>query len=278
MQLCSAVEKLMPAARNTLTFLAHQAVGAWGPIYVAPWAAVLVGELKAHMGFQTSIAEVQWALYGTPFYPIQIALALLAGWTLSGTLRHRSILWVWMLPLIGLALALGGIQILPSPSHASTVFPNMSSITIPQVGGLNLGTRLSVLFGWGIQVQPFSQVTATLPLYTAVAYSVGGGLARTVLNSPVFFETLRGIRKVRLFLFVAMPWFCLKLAFNWRGNLGRYPVLHLWPAMRVYFQGLMIAAILVATAFALVIGLAGRRFALTRFFLEERVAGRLGSG
>lgn len=257
-----------PLATVPLTFLIHQSLGAWGAVYAAPAAVVLLSELGSHVGINTTLSQGQWILYGTPFFLTQVALALFLGWTLSGTLRHRSMLWVWMLPLLALFLALFGVPLLPVPSSASILFPPMDHLTIAQTASLGFASRLSHFFGWGAGTRPFNQVAVTLPLYSAAAYSLGACLARNVLRTPVFFEMMRSLRKTRLLLFVALPWFCLKLTLNWQRGTARYPALRTWPVLHTYLQRLLMASILLTFVFAIAVSLVGRRFFLSRFFLN----------
>ena len=257
-----------PWARGLRIFLIHQSLAAWGPVLVAPAIVILLGELGWHFGIRTYLPQAQWLLYGSPFFPTQIALALFVGWTLGGTLPHRAMLWVWVLPLVALCLAFIRIPLLPAPSPASIVFPPVNDLTVTQIVSLGFASRLSHFLGQGAGLQPYNQVVATLPLYSAAAYSLGAWLASNVLRAPVFFETMRNLRKSRLLLFVALPWFCLKLALNWQQASAQYPVLRTWPVLRALLVGLAMASVFVAFVFALLVGLVGRRFFLTRFFLD----------
>jgi hypothetical protein len=213
-----------------------------------------------------------------PFFPTQVALALLAGWVLGGALPHRAMLWVWALPLVALCFALFGVPLLPAPSPASVLFPPINGLTITQTASLGFASRLSQFFGPGTGLQPYNQVVATLPLYSAVAYSLGAWLATNVLRAAAFFETMRSLRKGRVLLFVALPWFCLKLAMDWQQASAQYPALRTWPVLRPVLVGLAMATVFVASVFALAAGLAGRRFLLTRFFLSAREPSRMARG
>jgi uncharacterized protein (DUF2062 family) len=207
----SAVERFFPSAKGPVPFAIHQLFAVWGPLYTAPWVLTFVEELRGRLGFQVSLAQGRWLLYGTPFFPTQVVLALLLGWVLGGTLRHRAMLWTWILPLLSLCLALIGVQLLPASAWAWIYYPEMRHLAIVQAASLGLRREVAIYFGWGRWIQPFNQVAVTLPFYAAAAYSLGAWLALGVLRAPVFFETLRNLRKGRLFLCVALPWFCL----NW---------------------------------------------------------------
>ena len=136
-----------------------------------------------------------------------------------------------------------------------------------QAVGLPFSWRLLHFFGRGAGLQPYNQVVATLPLYSAVAYSLGAWLASNVLRAPALFQTIRHLRKRRLLLFVVLPWFCFKLALDWQQASGEYPVLRTWPVLRDVLAMLAVASVSVGFVFGLAVALAGRRFSLTRFFL-----------
>jgi hypothetical protein len=273
METISPAKRFLPSARSPLAFVLHQCFGAWGAIYAVPWAVAIVEELRAHLGFRVSLAQVRWVLYGAPFFPAQIAFALTVGWILGGALRHRSALWVWVFPLLALCLAFFGLPLLPDPSYRSIYYPEMYHLSIPQIASLRVESRMSYYFGWGMGIQPPGQLALTLPFYSAVAYSLGAWISRSVLGAPIFFETVRHLRKARLLFLVALPWFCLKLTFDWRQSVTRYPVLRTWPALRFYLQSIMVAGLLVASAFGIAVSVAGWRFAVTRFFLNPAKPG-----
>jgi len=257
-----------PLARGLRIFLIHQSLAAWGPLFLAPAMVFLLCEQGWRFGIKTYIPQVQWALYGTRFFPTQIGLALLVGWILGGTLPHRAMLWVWALPLVALCFAFFSVPLLPAPSPASVLFPPINDLTITQTVTLGFAYRLSYFFGPAAGLQPYNQVVATLPLYSALAYSLGAWLATSVLRAPLFFQTMRDLRKSRLLLIVAVPWFCVKLALDWQQASAQYPTLRTWPVLRAALVGLTMCTVFLTSVFALVIGIVGRRFSLTRFFLR----------
>jgi len=214
-------------------FLIHQASAIWGPLFVAPALVILVSEVVRQFGIRTSLPEGQLVLYGAPFFPVQVLLALFVGWLLGGTIPHRAMFWVWVLPLAALCLALVGMPPLPSPPPAYVLFPATNDSAVRVVGGSGIASRLSDLFGWGSGLRPYDQVNATLPLYSAAVYSLGAGLAKSALRARRFFESMRNLRVSRLVLLVALPWFCLKLAINWQQAIVQYPFLRTWPVVCV---------------------------------------------
>ncbi len=198
-----------------------------------------------------------WALYGTPYFPIQVGLSLFVGWVLGGTLQHRCMFWVWVFPLGALISAFVG---LPLTGH----------LAVEQYTTLRFGSRLTYFFGLDshLVTQLDDQVVATLPFYSAVAYSLGAFLAFRVVRLPVFFETMRSLRKKRLALLVGLPWFCLKLALSWQQAAAQFVALRTWPGLRMYLQGLLVASVFLTLVSAIAVALVGRQFFLTRFFLN----------
>jgi len=258
-----------PSQRGWPILLVHQSVALWGPTYLAPAMVILLSEVGWHFGIRTNLPQGQWILYGSPFFPAQVGLALLVGWIVGGTLPHRAMPWVWAIPLVALCLAFVGTQLLPAPSPTSVMFPPIEEVSITWVLQLPFASRLSRFFCRpGAGLEPYIQVIATLPVYSAAAYSLGAWLARNVVQVPAFFDAMRNLRMGRLLLFVALPWLCLKLALNWQWASAQYPVLGTWPVLRALLVMLTMGAVLVASVFALAVALVGRRFSLTRFFLN----------
>jgi len=214
------------------------------------------------------MSQARWELYGTPYFPAQVGLALSVGWILGGTLQHRSVVWVWIFPFLALFSAFFGFPLAEGPSSAFILYPQYDHLSIAQSASLDFSHRLGHFFGRGNGIQPFDQVIATLPFYSAAAYSMGGLLARSVVAMPKFFETMRHLRKKRLIFFVCIPWFCLKLISNWQQATSQNPVLRTWVGLRFYLQGLLIASVFVTFVLAIAVSLVGRRVFLTRFFLN----------
>ena len=251
----------------------HQSLAAWGPLLTAPPMVLVLCNVGWHLGYRTYMPQVQRALYGAPFFPIQIGLALVIGWVIGGTLPHRTMVWVWAVPLFALCLAFVGVAVFPTPSPPSILFPPVNDLTIAQAVALGLPSRLRHFVGFGVGLQPFNQLVATLPLYSAISYSLGAWLANNVVRAPVFFASMRRVRKARLLLFVVLPWFCLRAVVDWQQAVAQYPALRTWPVLREVLFGLAMASLSVGFIFALVVALVGRRFGLTRFFLAGTRAG-----
>jgi hypothetical protein len=88
---------------------------------------------------------------------VQILVGLLWGFQLGRRYGHRVMLWIWIVPALGIILL---IQF----AHLSVVV----------VSGVQL-TKTEHFFGWGCLPQNhcYDQTGFTLPLYAAAAYSIG---------------------------------------------------------------------------------------------------------
>jgi len=264
--------------KTPLVFLIHQSLGAWGPILAAPWVLLFLSELAWHLGWRTYFSQAQWVLYGTPFYPAHVCLALVLGWLLGGALRHRSMLWVWVLPLMELSSAVvGGPRVMAAPMEWS-VYPPVDHLTTARWAQMGLTGRLTHLFGWGTGIQPFNQVVLTLPFYSASAYSLGALLARRAVPMSAFFESMRRLRIKRLILLVAAPWFCVKVALISQPTAARYPAMRTWTGLLFVLEPFLVISIFVTLAFAVAVSLLGRRFFLSRFFLCTNEPGGAAEG
>jgi len=147
-------------AKSVLVFATHQFAATIGILLLANLATGLAFDvIRLFSGRVYSIGYSYWILSGTPYFPVQIALGLVLGWILGRWLRHRSMLWVWVLPALALGLAF---------------------VALPQVSSLTLQARLSHFFGWGCRPENHcsDQLGITLPLYSAISYSFGALLAR----------------------------------------------------------------------------------------------------
>ena len=123
--------------------------------------------LPATAAWKPSKNFVHWILTENPFYPVQIVAGLYFGWLLGRRLQHRSMLWIWVLPLAILAYAFA-----TKPVHS----PWASVFERP----ITFQDRLSYYFGHGCQARArcLDQLLITMPFYASVAYSLGALLAR----------------------------------------------------------------------------------------------------
>lgn len=102
-------------------------------------------------------AQAHRILTGSPYFPAQVALALLTGLILPHGIRHWAMHWVWILPFLIVCV-----------SFALTPLP---------VAG-----RFEYYFGWGCrpELRCFNQLAVTLPFYTSAAYSLAAFSRSTV--------------------------------------------------------------------------------------------------
>ena len=162
--------------RSALVFVMHQIIGTEGVIWLTVLGAFVlrgsIREVHEPWGNSALLRGMGWILINTPFFPIQIAAGAYIGWKLYRRWRHRSMLWVWILP--GALLTYAGIAI-PTFSPWSTS---------PETG------PLSHYFGWGCQAdyRCYDQMTFTEPFYTSVAYSLGALCASRRLRSPRYMK------------------------------------------------------------------------------------------
>jgi len=106
-----------------------------------------------------------------PFYPVQIVAGIYLGWLLGRRFNHKSMLWVWILPLAILIYAFAATPTL-SPWASILEQPN------------TVKSRLSYYFGWGCQPRArcLDQLVITMPFYASVAYTFGALLARNAFT------------------------------------------------------------------------------------------------
>jgi len=243
-----------PWLRVPVAFLIHQFLGTWGLFVAVPMVLVFFLELGLHFGLKIYMTQIEWVLYGTPFFPLHMVIAPIVGWALGGTLRERSMLWVWVLPFVSLCTSHVGFPLIGRGYSADYQFLAYS-------GDLE--------YSWGrLGVYSLQQVVRIALLYIAVAYSVGALLAFRVVRAPAFFESMKSLRKMRLVLLVGLPWLCFKFLLSWSSTRARYPFARTSAGLHYYLQGLFIMSVFVAFVFAIAVSLAGRRFAVTRFFLD----------
>ena len=253
-------------------FCTHQSLAALGPMLAVPWVLLLLGEIGLHLGVKTYISQTQWLLYGTPYFPAHVAIALFLGWVLGGTLRARSMLWVWVLPLLTLFSAIASFPrslARPSVSLLQFIvlypFEHVMPLMNPNT---DFAFRLRYYFGWGHGFQPVDQVLATVPFYSAAAYSLGALLARKVARLPGFFERMRHLRTERLIPLVGIPWFLLKTTLLWQQTAAHLPIFRTWLGLRFFLEGMLVTTAFVVLVFAAAVAAGGRRFYITRFFLR----------
>ena len=159
-------------AKSAGTFVLHEFIAMCGIPFTAPLVfslgfkfLLLFGHSYPRKTFYSIVSE-------TPYFPVQIIFAFLLGWLLGRALRHRSMVWVWVLPLAILCYSL---------LTATVLIPEWTSVLVrPGVGQ----SWFSHYFGWGCQpaAHCLDQLLITMPFYSSLAYSVGAALARRMLG------------------------------------------------------------------------------------------------
>ncbi len=152
-------------ARAAGAFAAHQVIATLGVMVATPAALALSTPVLRLLGLPLSVTRSDQILTGMHCFPAQAATGFLLGWLLVRRTGHRSAQWVWALPaLLVLLLVVTNHHVLDF-EPASVVLPTFA---------------LSHFFGSGCSPRNrcFDQVVVTLPLYAAVAYSLGALTAR----------------------------------------------------------------------------------------------------
>jgi hypothetical protein len=157
--------------KSALTFGLHQFIGMYGIPYTAPVVFSLAFKFLFLFGHNYPKKTFYSIVSELPYFPVQIIFALILGLLLGRALRHRSIVWVWVLPLVILCYSLVTARVL---------IPT-SVLARPGV----FQSRFSHYFGSGCQpaAHCLDQLLVTMPFYSSLAYSVGAFLSRRLMQS-----------------------------------------------------------------------------------------------
>jgi hypothetical protein len=157
--------------KSALTFGLHQFIGTYGIPFTAPLVFSLAFKFLFLFGHNYPRKTFYSIVSELPYFPVQIIFALILGLLLGRALRHRSIVWVWVLPLAILCY---------SVVTARVLIPT-SVLARPGV----FRSRFSYYFGSGCQpeVHCLDQLLVTMPFYSSLAYSVGAFLVRRLMQS-----------------------------------------------------------------------------------------------
>jgi hypothetical protein len=157
--------------KSALTFGLHQFIGMYGIPYTAPVVFSLAFKFLFLFGHNYQRRTFYSTVSELPYFPVQIIFALILGWLLGRALRHRTMVWVWVLPLAILCYSL---------VTASVLIPT-SILARPGV----IQSRFSHYLGWGCRPADncLDQLLITMPFYTSLAYSLGAFLARRMVRS-----------------------------------------------------------------------------------------------
>jgi hypothetical protein len=249
---------------GVLVFVMHQVVATWCVFFLAPCAVAIFAGWVHLFGWTITQHDSGWILSGTPYYPVQVCLALFLGWSLGGWLQHRSMLWVWVIPSAILCIVVAA-------------FPWIGQIVIKQYWYLSSPSRLSHFFGWGCRLENrcLDQTITTLPFYCSVAYSLGAWRARKRMSTLYgYAEVMNEIRMPRALLVGSCPVF-LELVMDWRPLAAALRGWG-WLPVAATLWAFIIELALGTYVFMVVISLIGRRSSLTRWFLKPVVEARGG--
>jgi hypothetical protein len=157
--------------KSALTFGLHQFIGMYGIPYTAPLVFSLAFKFLFLFDHNYPRKTFYSIVSELPYFPVQIIFALILGWLLGRALRHRSMVWVWVLPLAILCYSL---------ITARVLIPT-SVLARPGV----IQSRFSHYFGRGCQpaAHCLDQLLITMPFYSSLAYSAGAFLARRLAQS-----------------------------------------------------------------------------------------------
>ena len=163
----------MTRVKSLLVFALHQFIGTWGVAFLAAAGVFEFFNLLVTISpWETHVRSAYRLLTENPFYPVQIVTGLYFGWLLGRRLKHRCMLWIWVLPLAALCYALTvGLILIPEWT---------SVLARPRT----VGSRFSHYFGWGCQPRAhcLDQLLITMPFYASASYSLGALLARKALK------------------------------------------------------------------------------------------------
>jgi hypothetical protein len=123
----------MDKAKDFFIFVMHQFIGTWGVAIIVPFmVAESFAMLQPISPRLFNSHEVHWVATELPYFPMQIVVGLWVGWSLGRRLNHRSMLWVWVLPLLILCFAVAALP---------TLTPDQLSLSL-QAGVVNLGSLI----------------------------------------------------------------------------------------------------------------------------------------
>jgi hypothetical protein len=208
------------ALKRALILLVHQLSGTLGVLW---WALVLTSFVLAIpriWGHVFVLSDARRILLAGPYYPIHIVVGLLWGWLIWKMFRHRTMLWVWIFPLLTLVLS-----ILKDSTTTSSIYPGaLISIFRP---------TLLRYFGSACRIEDhcFAQLGVTLPFYVAVSYAIGGWLA---LRFPI---RSRPLGRVVQWTVIMVGAFILVVTIG-----GVIESLGRWPLWLVLFTGALLAS------------------------------------
>jgi hypothetical protein len=141
-------------ARMIVVFILHQLISPYLLLVISGFLTFSAMSLVPTLEPSIAVRTAHWILTETPYFPVQILIALITGFVVG----KRSILafarWMWVIPSLGLMGAF---------------------IFVPIAAGQS---RIDHFFGWGglPQHRQYDELAVTLPFYVALAYSLAASL------------------------------------------------------------------------------------------------------
>lgn len=257
MEASSESSRVSSKVEAVLVFLMHQVIATVIVFFTGTVVIWIVADIPRLIGIRVHQSFVTSATH-PPYFPAQVLWAFFLGWSLSGFLRHRTMLWVWILPSLVLGWLFIHFPDCPVLVSRNACIDSPSAYT--HFFGPNCIPARSCLY----------QLYFTLPFLAAVAYSLGALLAQRIGWLGTYAETMRDIRMPRVCM-LSLAFICLDLAWGWR-QLIRVTHTSLFPAwymvLLILFPVAMAFVILTYLSMV-VISLIGRRFLVTRWFLHQ---------
>jgi hypothetical protein len=204
--------------KSVAIFALHQFIGMYGIPYTAPIVFSLAFKCLFLFGHSYPRSAFYSIVSGLPYFPVQIVFALILGWLLGRALRHRSIVWVWVLPLVILCYSVATYRVLVPTSVLASVGQS----------------RFSHYFGWGCRPENhcLDQLLITMPFYSCLAYSLGAAFARRAFGYADS-KSSGHFRAVTVAGFIVVAAFLIDLfvSVQERGWHGTYLLLALTPTV-----------------------------------------------
>jgi hypothetical protein len=152
------VKRIAKHAFLVLEFIAHQIFCPYGLLVLSAFLTITAAALL-HIWYKAATVHwAHWILTETPYYPVQISMALVAGFVIGSFRRIPFARWMWVLPLM---ILVGAILFEPISIFES---------------------RLDHFFGWGgvprFHSPQGDELVFTLPFYISATYSATAFIVR----------------------------------------------------------------------------------------------------
>lgn len=243
-------------ALTALTFIIHLLTAYYIVGYTTNTLTGMVTDFCRLIGIRVA-HHLTESLIRPPYFPLRTFWALFLGWSLGGFLRHKTMLWVWAVPSVAMAWLFVQFPHCPMElfSHVCLDYPSAYALYF----GPNCTRGGSCVY----------QAMYTSPFFSSVGYSLGALLAQRMNWLSRYAEAIRNINFGRIFILSGIVVLTVELALGWR---DRARILSLPVPAQYLVVGLLFGLILYFATFAylstVIVGLVGRRFSATRWFLN----------